>query len=68
MNNGQSAAEQGYEMKDIPGWENLYACTTDGKIWSHRSKKFLKPTKIQEVIYMLLLLKIIKDMIIEYTD
>ena len=45
MNNGQSAAEQGYEMKDIPGWENLYACTTDGKIWSHRSKKFLKPTK-----------------------
>ena len=45
MNNGQSAAEQGYEMKDIPGWENLYACTTDGKIWSYRSNKFLKPSK-----------------------
>ena len=45
MNNGQSAAERGYEMKDIPGWENLYACTTDGRIWSHRSKKFLTPSK-----------------------
>lgn len=45
MNNGQSAAEQGYEIKDIPGWESLYACTTNGEIWSHRSKKFLKPSK-----------------------
>ena len=30
MNNGQSAAEQGYKMKDIPGWEGLYACDTKG--------------------------------------
>lgn len=45
MNNGQSAAEQGYKLKDIPGWENLYACTPEGDIWSHRNKKFLKPSK-----------------------
>lgn len=43
--NGQSAAKQIYEMKDIPGWEGLYACTTDGRIWSHRSGIFLKPSK-----------------------
>lgn len=28
-------------MKDIPGYEGRYAATTDGRIWSHRSKKFL---------------------------
>lgn len=30
-------------MKDIIGYEGLYAATEDGKVWSHRSKKFLKP-------------------------
>lgn len=45
MNNGQSAAEQGYKMKDIPGWEGLYACDTKGQIYSYRSNKFLKPSK-----------------------
>lgn len=43
--NGQSAAEQGYKMKDIPGWEGLYACTTTGEIWSHRRQKFMSPSK-----------------------
>ena len=32
-------------MKDIPGYEGLYAATEDGRIWSYRSKKFLKPSK-----------------------
>ena len=32
-------------MKDIPGWEGLYACTTHGDIWSYRSDKFLSPSK-----------------------
>ena len=41
--NGQSAAERGYDMKDIPTWEGKYACTTDGRIWSYKSNKFLKP-------------------------
>ena len=45
IENGQSAAEQGYQMKDIPGWEGLYACTTHGDIWSYRSDKFLSPSK-----------------------
>lgn len=44
-NNGQSAAEQGYFMKDIPGWEGLYACDTKGQIYSYRSNKFLSPAK-----------------------
>lgn len=30
-------------MRDIPGYEGLYAITTDGYVWSYRSKKFLKP-------------------------
>ena len=42
--NGQSAAEQ-IEMKDIPGWEGLYACTTSGNIYSYRTNKFLSPSK-----------------------
>ena len=28
--------------KDIPGYENLYAATEDGQIWSYRRNKFLK--------------------------
>lgn len=29
-------------MKDIKGYEGLYAVTSCGKVWSYRSKKFLK--------------------------
>lgn len=29
-------------MRDIPGFEGLYAATSCGKIWSHRRKIFLK--------------------------
>ena len=28
-------------MRDIPGYEGLYAATSCGKIWSYRTKKFL---------------------------
>lgn len=28
-------------MKFIPGFENLYSATEDGKIWSHKRDKFL---------------------------
>ena len=38
IENGQSAAEQGYMIKDIPGFEGLYACDTKGQIYSYRSK------------------------------
>ena len=30
-------------MKDIKNYEGLYAITSCGKVWSYRSKKFLKP-------------------------
>lgn len=30
-------------MKDIKNYEGLYAITEDGKVWSYRSNKFLKP-------------------------
>ena len=30
-------------MKDIQGYEGLYAITSCGKVWSYYTKKFLKP-------------------------
>lgn len=30
-------------MKDIHGYEGLYAITMTGRVWSYRNKKFLKP-------------------------
>lgn len=30
-------------MKDIFGYEGLYAITSCGKVWSYKSKRFLKP-------------------------
>ena len=32
-------------MKDIQGYEGLYAVTSCGKIWSYRSKKFINIRK-----------------------
>lgn len=34
-------------MKDIKGYEGLYAVTEDGKVWSYKSKKFLAQTANQ---------------------
>ena len=33
-------------MRDIPGYEGLYAVTSCGKVWSYRKKKFLKPCQV----------------------
>lgn len=30
-------------IKDIKGYEGLYKITSDGKVWSEKSKKWLKP-------------------------
>ena len=30
-------------MKDVVGYEGLYAVTSCGKVWSHRNECFLKP-------------------------
>lgn len=35
-------------MKDIPGYEGLYAATQDGHIWSYKSNKFLSETPQQK--------------------
>lgn len=34
-------------MKDIKGYEGEYAITSCGKVWSYKSKKFLKPMIIK---------------------
>ena len=34
-------------MKDIPGYENLYAATEDGHIQSYKRNKFLTERKIK---------------------
>lgn len=31
-------------MKDVVGYEGLYAVTSCGKVWSYKSKRFLKPS------------------------
>lgn len=41
IKNGQSAAEQIF--KPVRGWEGLYEVTNDGKVFSIRSNRFLKP-------------------------
>lgn len=38
-------------MKDIKGYEGEYAITSCGKVWSYKSKRFLKP-KISKNGYM----------------
>lgn len=35
-------------MKDITGYEGLYAVTSCGKVYSYRSEKFLKPKKTRQ--------------------
>lgn len=32
-------------MRDIKGFEGIYAVTKEGQVWSYRSNKFLKPTE-----------------------
>lgn len=33
-------------MKDIPGFEGKYAVTEDGRVWSYKHSKFLKPKPV----------------------
>ena len=42
-------------MRDIPGYEGLYAVTSCGKVWSHRGKRFLKAQGGQGNYQMVLL-------------
>ena len=31
-------------LKEVKGFEGLYSASDDGRIWSHRQKKFMKPS------------------------
>lgn len=44
-------------MKDIPGYEGLYAVTEDGQIWSYYTQKFLTPVKHHNGYYFISLYK-----------
>lgn len=45
--------------KDIPGYENEYQATTDGRIWSLKSKRFLSQDQKTKNIIMYAYVKII---------
>ena len=38
-------------MKDIQGYEGRYAITEDGKVWSYKHQKFLKPETVWNGYY-----------------
>lgn len=46
--NGQSAAKQITELKDIPGFEGMYAISKEGKVYSFKSNKFLSPSRTKD--------------------
>lgn len=33
-------------LQDVIGYEGIYAVTGNGQVWSHKSNKFLKPSKL----------------------
>jgi len=41
-------------MKYIPGFEGIYSATKNGRIYSHKSKKYLKPNivKGREIVHL----------------
>lgn len=46
--NGQSAAKQDIELKDIPGYEGLYAVSKNGDVYSYKTNKFFNPSKTKD--------------------
>ena len=38
-------------MKDIPGYEEQYAITSCGRVWSYKSKNFLSPKRDKDGYY-----------------
>lgn len=46
--NGQSAAKQITELKDIPGFEGSYAIDKLGNVFSYKSNKYLNPSKTKD--------------------
>ena len=48
MNNYTNEQIYDYGMRDIKGYEGLYAVTSCGRVWSYKSKIFLKPFKTKK--------------------
>ena len=48
MNNYTKEQIYEYGMRDISGYEGLYAITSCGRVWSYRRKIFLKPIKSKD--------------------
>lgn len=46
--NGQSAAKQFTELKDIPGFEGNYAIDRNGNVFSYKTNKYLNPSKTKD--------------------
>ena len=46
--NGQSAAKQVIEVKDIPGFEGMYAISKNGDVYSYKTNKFFNPSKTKD--------------------
>lgn len=44
-------------MKDVVGYEGLYAVTSCGKVWSYKSQKFLKPKEDKDGYLIIVLYK-----------
>lgn len=55
IKNGQSAAEQIYQIKDIPGFEGLYACDTKVRYGLIIQISFYHLLRANVVIYTLYL-------------
>ena len=41
--NNYPILQENEEIRDVKGYEGLYAVTSYGRVWSYRSNKFLKP-------------------------
>jgi len=46
--NRQSAAKQDIELVYIPGFEGMYSVSKDGEVYSHKTNKFLNPSKTKD--------------------
>lgn len=44
-------------MREITNYEGLYSVEEDGRVWSHRSKKYLKATQLKNGYFMVSLSK-----------
>ena len=44
-------------MKDVVGYEGLYAVTSCGKVWSYKRQKFLKPASDKKGYFKVVLYK-----------